>query len=206
MRTTGDKILIVCLVVLILVIGGVLIFMLPEKQPETLVAGSTVYTSVPLQPVATDVATDSGFSDGLGVPDKIIPGTLDEFGAGVASVEQFYRDINNDGVKDQITRTHIATGNAHDYAEYKIELNTDGKMVDITPHGFRTTHGADCALRLIRFHYVPTFGATIISRPFVETWDTPSMASRTTYSLDGEKITDGQPENLSAVCDVAQLF
>lgn len=206
MRNTGDKILIAILIVLILVVGGVLIFMLPGKDATQLAPEAIVHTQVAIdaEPVASEKYIE--FSDGLGTPDESIQGELDEFGAGIDSIEKFRRDINNDGLVDLITRTHVATGTAHDYHEYKIELNNGGKMVDITPDGFRTTHGAECALRLIQFHFKPTFSATIISRPFEDTWVTPSMASRTKYSLNGGKITAGAPEKLSRVCDVTELF
>lgn len=146
------------------------------------------------------------FTDGLGTPDTITHGTLDEFGAGIESIAEFNRDINNDGQSDRITRTHVATGNAHDYDEYAIELNNNGAMHNITPKGFRTTHGADCALRLIQFHFAPTFGVTIISRPFVDTWDTPSMATKTEYYLENNKLVNSPATKLSNICDVRDLF
>ncbi|MBQ5700461.1 MAG: hypothetical protein IIV74_04170 [Alphaproteobacteria bacterium] len=206
MRSAGDKILIVLLIVLILIVGAVLIFVMPtqdttQSAPETTVSGPVV---IDTEPVAGEKYID--FSDGLGMPDETTQGELDEFGTGIESVEKFRRDINHDGVADLITRTHVATGTAHDYHEYKIELNIDGKMRDITPDGFRTTHGAECALRLIQFHFKPTFGATIISRPFEESWPTPTMATKTQYSLNGDKITAGAPEQLGRICDVAELF
>ena len=206
MRNKGDKFLIGFLIVLILAVGGVLIFMLPGKDttqstPEN-IAPTKVFTDS--EPVAGEKYID--FSDGLGTPDETSQGELDEFGAGIESISKFHRDINNDGVADLITRTHVATGTAHDYNEYKIELNIDGKMVDITPNGFRTTHGAECALRLIHFHFKPNFGAVIISRPFEDTWVTPSMATKTQYVLNGNEITSGAPENLRQICDVTELF
>ena len=159
------------------------------------------------QRVQAKKTTPAGeFTDGLGTPDPITHGTLDEFGAGIESVAEFNRDINNDGHMDRITRTHVATGNAHDYDEYKIEMNNNGIFNDITPKGFRTTHGADCALRLIQFHFTPAFGATIISRPFVDTWDTPSVATKTEYTLNTNKMIQGGATKLSQVCDVSDLF
>lgn len=172
-------------------------------------SGTTTAMDSPIisQRAHTQKTTAVGeFSDGLGVPDAVIRGTLDEFGAGIESVAEFNRDINNDGSMDRITRTHVATGNAHDYDEYKIELNNNGAMENITPKGFRTTHGADCALRLIQFHFEPTFGATIISRPFMDTWDTPSVATKTEYSLENNKLANGPAIKLSSVCDVTDLF
>ena len=146
------------------------------------------------------------FNDGLGIPKSMVYGTLDEFGVGIDSVAEFYHDINNDGTSDKITRTHIATGNDHDYDEYKIELNINGVMVNITPSGMRTTHGADCALRLIKFNLKPKFEIVIISRPFQNTWDTPSMATRTEYKLSNNQIVSESTINLASVCDVTELF
>lgn len=206
MRSTGDKILIGILIVLVLVVGGWLIFMRSGQEETQSIPESAEPAQITIDAEPVSGEKYVGFSDGLGTPDETTRGELDEFGAGIDSVEKFRRDINNDGVSDLITRTHVATGTAHDYHEYKIEMNVGGKMVDITPDGFRTTHGAECALRLIQFHFKPTFGATIISRPFEDTWNTPSIASRTQYRLSANKITAGAPEKLSRICDVAELF
>ena len=195
-------------VLIILILAGVcaMIFMLLKGDFK--ITGTTTAQNSPTisQQSATKKISSGEFTDGLGVPDKITRGTLDEFGAGIESVSEFNRDINQDGKIDRITRTHVATGNAHDYDEYKIELNSNGAMLNITPNGFRTTHGADCALRLIQFHFEPTFGATIISRPFVDTWDTPSVATKTEYKMNGNQITQGNANQLSSVCDVSPLF
>ncbi len=146
------------------------------------------------------------FDDGLGKPSSMIYGTLDEFGEGVESTAEFYKDINNDGTPDTITKKHIATGNDHDYYEYKIELNVNGVMVNITPSGMRTTHGADCALRLIKFKFKPKFEIIIISRPFQDTWDTPSLATEYLYQLNQNQIVNTSRKNLVQICDVTELF
>lgn len=195
-------------VLLILMLAGVCALMFMMLKGDFRKSGTTTAIETPTisQQVNTQRKGTGEFSDGLGKPDAIIRGTLDEFGAGIESVAEFNRDINNDGQMDKITRTHIATGNAHDYDEYKIELNNNGALTDITPKGFRTTHGADCALRLIQFHFTPIFGATIISRPFVDTWDTPSVADKTEYSLSNNEITKNTITKLKSVRDVSDLF
>lgn len=196
-------------ILLILALAAVcaLIFMLFRGNFENNGTTTAINSPTLSQNAQTPPKKMSGdFTDGLGNPDVVARGTLDEFGAGIESIAEFNRDINKDGNMDKITRTHVATGNAHDYDEYKIELNNNGTMQDITPNGFRTTHGADCALRLIQFHFEPTFGATIISRPFKDTWDTPSTANKTTYSLNGNHLTNGPTSKLSDVCDVRDLF
>lgn len=195
-------------VLLILMLAGVCALMFMMLKGDFRKSGTTTAIDSPTMSQQSTVTknTTGEFSDGLGTPDTITHGTLDEFGAGIESVAEFNRDINNDGQTDRITRTHVATGNAHDYDEYKIELNNNGKMVNVTPKGFRTTHGADCALRLIQFHFTPAFGATVISRPFVDTWDTPSVATKTIYTLNTNKMIQGDTTKQSAVCDVSDLF
>ncbi|MBR4859745.1 MAG: hypothetical protein IKV10_00420, partial [Alphaproteobacteria bacterium] len=154
MKLQHNRTLVNILLALIIAAVCILLFILTKgdfnKSDTTVAQYSPTITRRPAINVPTDVSDK--FSDGLGTPDKITRGTLDEFGAGIESIAEFNRDINNDGKTDRITRTHIATGNAHDYDEYKIELNKNGKTQDITPQGFRTTRGADCALRLIQFH------------------------------------------------------
>lgn len=195
-------------VLLILILAAVCALMFMLFRGDFKRTGTTTALDSPKisQHTPTQKTINGEFSDGLGTPDAVTHGTLDEFGAGIKSIFEFNRDINNDGKMDRITRTHVATGNAHDYEEYKIELNNDGTMQNITPKGFRTTHGADCALRLIQFHFEPTFGATIISRPFMNTWDTPSLATKTEYALSNDKFANRSTAKLSSVCDVRNLF
>lgn len=208
MKLQHSRTLVNILLALIIAAVCILLFILTKgdfnKSDTTVAQYSPTITRRPAINVPTDVSDK--FSDGLGTPDKITRGTLDEFGAGIESIAEFNRDINNDGKTDRITRTHIATGNAHDYDEYKIELNKNGKMQDITPQGFRTTRGADCALRLIQFHFKPVFGATIISRQFKDTWNTPSMATKTEYKLENNQITNTPSTQMKTVCDVKDLF
>ncbi|MBE6459516.1 MAG: hypothetical protein E7009_00850 [Alphaproteobacteria bacterium] len=195
-------------VLLILMLAAICALMFMMLKGDFSKSGTTTAHETPTisKPAPSAIKPSGEFSDGLGAPDAVIRGTLDEFGAGIESVAEFNRDINNDGHMDRITRTHVATGNAHDYDEYKIEMNDNGIFSDITPKGFRTTHGADCALRLIQFHFTPAFGATIISRPFVDTWDTPSVATKTEYTLNTNKMIQGGTTKLSQVCDVSDLF
>lgn len=195
-------------VLLILMLAGVCALMFMLLKGDFKKSGATIAQSSPAitQRVSQKKHTTGIFSDGLGTPDSVTRGTLDEFGAGIDSVAEFSRDINNDGKTDRITRTHVATGNDHDYDEYKIEINNNGIMQDITPKGFRTTKGAECALRLIQFHFEPTFGATIISRPFEDTWDTPSVATKIEYKLEKNQFISGPSQDMDIVCDVTNLF
>ena len=207
MKSQRGGIAVNILIILFLVGACALMFVLLNKSTKTSDVTDAIKDPSTIQHTTRKTTlTNTEFSDGLGTPDKITHGTLDDFGAGTESIAEFYRDINQDGKTDRITRTHIETGNAHDYNEYKIELNNNGIMQDITPQGFRTTKGADCALRLIQFHFSPKFSATIISRPFKDTWDTPSLATKTEYNIQDNQIVSGTNQPLNSVCDVSKLF
>ncbi|MBO5740325.1 MAG: hypothetical protein J6R52_04670 [Alphaproteobacteria bacterium] len=146
------------------------------------------------------------FTDGLIQAISIKKHEPDETGAGVTSTEIFAVDINNDGSLDRITKTHHESGTAHFWDEYKIELNQKGKYRNITPNGFRTTVGAECALQKLQFVFKPKFYVVKISRSWRDSWDTPSMATRTIYTIQNNKLIAGQPEQLESVCDVTELF
>ncbi len=145
-------------------------------------------------------------NDGLGAPTRIQNGQLDDVGAGIANVATFERDINNDGKKDRITRTRVETGTAHGYDEYKIEINQNGKFVDITPGELRTVSGAECILQAVRFDFKSGFQLTKISRPVGDTWITPTVAVKTTYAIDNNKMRAIKSDSTRPVCDVTQLF
>lgn len=146
------------------------------------------------------------FDDGLRNPDSTTSEPLDEFDAGIASREVFNIDINKDGKKDRITRTRVETGTDHFYFEYKIELNSNNRLVDITPKNFRTVEGADCALQKFRFSFAPEFQIVKISRPWQDSWVTPTTADRTVYTLSSEMLRASQPRPVSRVCNVSDLF
>ena len=154
-----------------------------------------------------DVDAQEDFSDGLKNPDSITNYELNEFDTGISEKYVYYIDINNDGTKDKITKTFIETGNAHSYYEYKIELKTNGKYVDITPKNFRTTNGASCDLQQIKFSFKPKFKVTIISRGMGDLWNTPTMAYKQTFSLSSDnKIQASEKTQMRPVCDVKELF
>ncbi len=180
------------------IIVGLVYIMMGGKLPHF---GTTTSDA----PIVNNAPNDGG-ADGLGTPNQIKTYKLDEMGAGVASAAIFNRDINGDGKMDKITRTHVETGTAHAYDEYKIELNTDDKFIDITPDGLRTTTGAECALQKIHFTMRPKFQITKISRPWLDTWDTPSMATQTTYELDNGKLNIIDRRDRGVICDVSTLI
>jgi hypothetical protein len=150
--------------------------------------------------------TDGEFSDGLGAPVSRTTYPLDEFGEGVAAADVFDIDINRDSRPDRITRTRTETGADHFYYEYKIELDMGGYHADITPANFRTVEGAQCALKKLRFVFNPDFQVIVISRDWMESWTTPTPASRTVYQLDNNELKAGEARRLQPVCDVSELF
>lgn len=207
----SDNVIFGVLFVLILIVIAVLIYILMGgKLPQRSVGKTTAVQSPEL--IQSDNNTisatnpDGSFNDGLHNPTSTTKRTLDEFGAGIASIEHFTYDINNDGNADRITKTLNETGTDHFYYEYKIELNENGKYVDITPDGFRTTEGADCALQKLQFSFTPEFRVVKISRPWQETWTTPTMAEKTTYSLINNKLQLVSTQPQKVICDVVGLF
>ena len=147
------------------------------------------------------------FSDGLKNPDSVTQYELDEFGMGIAEKSTYYIDINQDGIKDRITKIFTETGNAHSYYTYNVELNVDGSYVNITPDNFRTTNGASCDLQQIQFSFAPKFKVTIVARELGEIWTTPTMAYRQEYTLNtDDQIEPGKRQELRPVCDVKELF
>lgn len=198
------------LLIVVLVVIAVLIYILAGgKIPKI---GDTVGVSSPdtqiitePQNIPTSVQSD-GFSDGLGTPQESSKFPLDEFGAGIAERDIFMYDINNDGRPDRITRTRNENGTPHFYYEYTIELNTNNGFINITPDGFRTTEGAECALQKLQFSFTPDFRITKISRNWRDSWDTPSPAVRTTYKIKNNAIIQTDMTNMPAVCDVRELF
>ncbi len=195
---------IITISVMILLTAVILLFYFftinSKKQNDITDTTSNIYT----QQYNNDIELNlSDFNDGLGHPDNRINQIINNQ---TYTIDTFNRDINSDGKIDKITRTHIENETAHFYDEYKIELNIDGILYNITPDDFRTINGADCALQLLHFTFNQNFGVKKISRPWQDTWDTPTMATKTEYRLykNTLKITENQP--LTTICDVSELF
>lgn len=146
------------------------------------------------------------FNDGLGKTKDKIGYKPDETGTGVTRIETFSFDINSDGQDDKITRIRHENGTAHFWDEYTIEINENNRFRTITTDDFRTINGADCALQKLKFVFKPKFQVIKISRPWVDSWTTPSMATQTTYELINNKMVMVETKKLSSVCDVADLF
>ena len=146
------------------------------------------------------------FNDGLGKTKDKIGYKPDETGVGVTRIETFSFDINSDGQDDKITRIRHENGTAHFWDEYTIEINENNRFHTITTDDFKTINGADCALQKIKFVFKPKFQVIKISRPWVDSWITPSMATQTTYELINNKMVMVETKKLSSVCDVTDLF
>lgn len=151
-------------------------------------------------------ADTAEFDDGLKNPESVTKYPLNDIGEGLASVETFRIDINNDGLTDKITRSRQENGTSHFSYQYKIEINTGDGFVDITPDDFYTIEGAECSLQKIRFAFSPAFRAIKISRPWEDSWPTPTPAVRDTYSLIHDQIHHIETQDLPVVCDVSELF
>ena len=150
--------------------------------------------------------TDDTFSDGLKNPSSVSTYTLGDDEVGISEKNVYLIDINNDKVPDRITKSFFDNGNAHSYYEYKIELNQDGRYIDITPDNFRTVNGADCDLQQVKFVFKPKFKVIMIYRDMGDTWVDATMAKKRVFSLVGNKLKASADETLRKVCDVKELF
>lgn len=152
------------------------------------------------------IETEDSFSDGLKNPNSVSTYTLADDEIGITEKSIYLVDINNDKKMDRITKSFFDNANAHSYYEYKIELNKNGKYVDITPNNLRTVNGADCDLQQVKFVFKPTFKIILIHRDMGETWVDATMAKRRVYSLNNDKLTASADKDLRVVCDVKELF
>lgn len=191
----------------ILAIGAIIVLGYMLWSKNTAKEQDTPEEYIP-QPERTipEYEQDNVFTDGLATPSESMEYELDDTGAGIASTDVYYYDINGDGNKDRITKTRNENGTAHYWEAYKIELNQNGRWNDITPDGFRTTEGAECSLQKIQFAFEPEFKAVKISRPWRESWSTPSMATKTIYKMQDNKLVTESIQEVGEVCDVAELF
>ncbi len=192
------------LLIIMFAIIAVLIYILAGGPVPKIIRSGGVQSPNIQMPINTNNTGE--FSDGLINPDSAEKYQLDEYGAGISERDIFNRDINGDGRMDRITRTRNENGTSHFYYQYKIELNENGKFVDITPDGFRTTEGAECALQKLQFVFNPDFQVIKISRNWDTSWDTPTMATRTMYTFNNGKMISHTPQQMKIVCDVSDLF
>lgn len=200
----GNIVTNITLSILVVAIGG-LLYTLWKRQPENSVVNNIIENHETHQHDHKKLNA-SVFSDGLNKPESQFTQEPDETGAGIVNTAIFNIDINGDKLSDKITRIRHESGTAHFWDEYKIEINQNGKYKNITPNGFRTTIGAECALQQLQFKFKPYFHVVKISRQWKGTWDSPSMATRTIYTLDDNKFVSAPPQQLGVVCDVTELF
>lgn len=195
------------LLIIMFIIIAVLIYILAGGKIPKFTKNNTGVQS-PEMPIVQPSAMQqsAGFSDGLTKPDFSEQYPLNEFGEGISERDIFDIDVNGDGQRDRITRTRNDNGTSHFYYQYKIELNENGKFVDITPDGFRTTEGAECALQKLQFVFNPDFQVIKISRNWDTSWDTPTMATRTMYTFNNGEMISHTPQQMKIVCDVSDLF
>ena len=166
-----------------------------QKRQESVVESNAIFNN-----------DESGFSDGLIKPASTINYELGEDEIGITEKSIYMVDINNDNNLDRITKTFFDNGNAHSYYEYKIELNKNGKYIDITPDNFRTVNGADCDLQQIKFVFKPKFKVIMIYREMGDTWVEPTLAKSKTFVINDDDMVASKEKNLRTVCDVKELF
>lgn len=208
MKTENGNIALNIMTIIALGAIGVLVYMLWTQNKQQNIMTDTGEDVIPvIEEVKKVTYTPDGvFIDGLDEPVESTQYELDETGSGIASNDIYYHDINGDGHKDRITKTRNENGTAHYWEDYKIELNKDGRWRDITPDGFRTTEGAECSLQKLQFTFEPKFQVVKISRPWRESWSTPSMATKTIYKMHGDELVAETTQQVGEVCDVAELF
>lgn len=188
----------IILTALISIVLGILIYVYYSSPSEKTAPESTQETII--------TEDNYVFNDGLNQPNTTIEYQLNEFGEGISNAEIFSVDINGDNRKDRISRRLYENGTAHFYYNYKIELNTGNGYMDITPDDFRTTEGAECALQKLKFVFIPQFTVIKISRPWNESWTTPTNATKTIYTLVDNELKLTQTIQMGSVCNVSDLF
>lgn len=198
------NILMVIMVVMICVLGWLLV------RTRNGGVGRTEGLDSPTRAVSIqsgNVNRGGRFSDGLPMTaDDTTKFELDEFGAGIAQIQVFYIDIDGDGHADRITRTRDENGTDHYSDIYSVELRRGDAFVDVTPPQLQTVQGAECALQRIQFVFKPDFRIIKISRPWRDSWTTPTLAEKTEYAFADGDLYPIQTVPMKVVCDVSELF
>jgi len=196
----------IILILIIITSVGVSLYLLYKKTKDVFEPNNTTNITHNInKSIEDDNIIIEGFDDGLSDPSFSKDYELDEFGAGISKSEVFFIDINSDGLPDRITKSLIETGNSHNFIEYKIELNKYESYVDLILENFRTIQGADCDLQRFKFSFDP-FRITKISRPFKDTWNTETMATKTVYIIQNNELVEYSKTDLKYICDVIELF
>ena len=210
-KNQSGNVFVTILLIIMFIIIGILIYILAGGPvPKISTSFGVQSPNMPEQTSsesASNVTYSGEFSDGLNTtPDFYEQYQLDEFGSGTSERAIFDIDINRDGRNDRITRTRVENGTSHFYYQYKIELNQNGNFIDITPDGFRTTEGAECALQKLQFQFKPDFRVIKISRDWQDSWDTPTVATKYVYEIENDSLNQISAEQMKSVCDVSDLF
>ena len=126
--------------------------------------------------------------------------TGDGYPYGVSHKDTFFIDINNDGKKDKIIRGRFSTWSAHGYTFYEI-YSSNGKQ----DAKFRTLEAAECFLEAYKFQFDP-FVLTKASRPWKETWITPTHAKIEKFQIINDKLEKISEKSVGKICDVRELL
>lgn len=205
MNTQRSNIFIKIFGLIIMVVIVILVYMLASKPKKTDV--SAFGTGSPqISETNTKIKTSGVFSDGLSSPISSETQMPDETGAGTVQQDVYSVDINRDGVLDRIVRTRKENGTAHFSYEYKVNINKNGAWYNITPNGFYTTEGAECALQKLQFIFKPEFSVVKISRPWSDSWGTPTVATKSVFKIKNDKMVLESSQKLQSVCNVSDLF
>lgn len=212
MQDTTTNISRTLLTIVLVAIIGILVYILTTNvshrpQDSSIGVGSPMAINK-TAPNLRDALTDDfdNFNDGLTNPDTETQNAPDDFGVGITNVRVYNHDLNNDGVLDRITRTHIENGTSHFANEYKIELASGSGWIDITPDNLKTIESADCAIQKLRFYFDPVFTIEIIGRNIGDTYITPTMAYRTVYQMTNNRLMQISHAPVKEICDVSGLF
>lgn len=209
MQDAQTNILRTIVTIALVVVIGILVYIMTTHQSSQYQDTNILLTSpmaqrdTPRQDISDDF---DKFDDGLARPSAERETEPDEFGIGITSVRIYSHDLNNDGLMDRITRTHIENGTSHFTNEYKIELASDVGWVNITPENFNTIESADCAIQKLRFYFDPVFTVEIIGRNIDENYITPTMAYRTVYQMTNNRLMRISHAPVTVTCDVSGLF
>lgn len=196
------KLLLVIMVIIIIILGYILL-KTDLKTNEKDIIKSEGEISQNANEIKKNLENNI-FNDGLKNPGFVKKYELDDTGSGVLSIEIFYNDINNDEIKDRITKTRIENGTDHFYYEYKIDLKIDDDFKNIGDFG--TVESADCSLQKIKFFFAPDFRVEKISRDWKESWNTPTAPKKTVYKIINNEFKIIDSEILENTCDVSILF
>ncbi|MDE6571588.1 MAG: hypothetical protein K2L95_05250 [Alphaproteobacteria bacterium] len=199
---TGLTVLLILMLVIIGVLGTVLWMRTTDRNAAPVTANAD-------HPIPTENAAPTRpAGDGLPRADETTQYPLDDFGAGIAQIDIFFIDINGDGHRDKITRTRVENGTDHYSDKYTIELRggPGGAFIDITPPDFETIIGAECALQKLQFIFRPTFRVVKVSRPWRQSWITPTLATKTVYSMTGDRLIESSRDPIKEICDVSDLL